>query len=96
MRPFKIPLTNRWVDLDTVQEIREPSLVNYMGSGGYYIELTWQHAFRDDLSSKRFEQPIDWNSPEHSFQKDSEGNPSELSRIHSEVFVPFFNAWRNR
>lgn len=96
MRPFKIPLTNRWVDLDTIQEIREPALLDHTGCGGYYIELTWQHAFRDDLSSKCFEQPIDWNSTGQSFQKDSEGNPSELSRIHSEVFVPLFNAWRNR
>lgn len=95
MRPFKTPLTNRWVDLDTIQEIREPTLLDNTGYGGYYIELTWQHAFRDDLSSRRFEQPSDWYGTAHGFQKDSEGNPSELSKIHSEVFVPFFNAWRS-
>lgn len=60
MRPFHIPTRKTWVDLDTIQSIDEPKFLNIMGSGGLFIELSWQHAFRDTSDRALWE--VDWVS----------------------------------
>jgi len=94
MRPYKIPKADIWVDLDTIQEIREPQFEDHMGSGGYYIVLTWRHAFQDKPREFWFHQPANFEKNVGAEPlRDAEGNPSELAIIHKQVFQPFLNAW---
>ena len=95
MRPYLIPMTNRWVDLDTIQEICEPIFLDRMGSGGFYIYLKWYHAFRDTHSEHYFPQGAVYGpSGSRPVPKtDDHGNPDQLAVIYNDVFLAFFNAW---
>jgi hypothetical protein len=93
MRPYKIPMTNRWVDLDTIQSINEPVFEDHMGNGGYFIVLRWQHAFRDMESKCSFQQEAEVKSVGVRPMLDEDRNPSQLRIIREKVFGPFFTAW---
>ena len=98
MRPYNIPLTNVWVDLDTIQSINEPALGKYDN-----CILTWQHAFRNEPSSVNFgrdTQPGKDFSAKTLREFDAERARLEKEwlangtrRYYEKVFVPFFTAW---
>lgn len=111
MRPFCIPGKSLWLDLDTVQELFEPTFLDMMGSGGFFIELQWHHAFRDERSrclwnvewrtkdSKFNPPPADWKpvSTHDRFFVSYEGDEiAMLTQVRREVFVPFWEAWTGR
>lgn len=67
MRPFKIPGRDRWVDLDAVQEIREPYFDDQMGRGGFWVKISYRLAFQD--------QPVEiWDQVAWKFSADSRHN----------------------
>lgn len=87
-----------WVDLDTIQSITEPCLVNIRTP---YIVLHWQHAFQNETSVCQWEQPNEpipdeevsrmyWHTE---ITKNENGEPTMLPVIYEEVFKPFFEAW---
>ena len=99
MRPYLIPKTNRWVDLDTIQEIREPVFLDRLGYGGYFISLTWRHAFQDKDHEQLFNQDSHrWHDDRGNShvepRKDELGRPDQLAVIREEVFKPFLAAWQ--
>lgn len=108
MRPFRLPVAERWVDLDSVQVIHEPVYEDRL-SGTPYVILRWEHAFREDLASFRLEQKTVWDTPtgklrpEDNFrdtlivpEKDLNGELTSMVRMREEVFKPFLEAWRAR
>ena len=87
MTPYKIPKSNKWVDLDTIQSIDEPSSWR---NAGLEMLITWHHAFRDkpDVISL---------GTRHSMGYYGEDSLEDcIKELHEEVFKPFFNAWVNR
>lgn len=98
MRPYKIPKSNTWVDLDTIQSMSEPEVVLIHGS---WINLTWQHAFRNGPDSIVIcEQPEVLINPDqdkmfHQYEaeKNSDGEATMIPIIYEEVFKPFYEAW---
>ena len=85
MRPYKIPRTNTWVDLDTIQSIEEPC-----GYSVSDVTLAWHHAFMDkprwvDIKNPNIKNEYDWNE-----------RREYLKEIHKEVFQPFFDAWTGK
>lgn len=95
MRPYLIPRTNRWGDLDTIQEIKEPVFIDRMGSGGFYILLEWRHAFQNDYTEHFFPQSAVYgpSGTRPTPKCDERGNPDQLTLIYNDVFTAFFNAW---
>ena len=99
MRPYLIPKTNRWVDLDTIQEIREPVFLDRLGHGGYFISLTWRHAFQDRDHEQLFRQEPIYTYDERTHLEvtspklDASGQPDQLAIITGGVFKPFLWAW---
>lgn len=100
MRPYKIPTTSRWVDLDTIQSIDEPDFDVYSN-----VYMEWQHAFRDKhdriMLASVFEvtrQTASFlgTSKEYSAEMDrreAEWKKTACARCKAEVFDPFFAAW---
>tara|TARA_R110002020_G_scaffold279104_4_gene494506 strand:+ start:120 stop:329 length:210 start_codon:yes stop_codon:yes gene_type:complete len=50
MRPYKIPRTRTWVDLDTIQSINEP--FTWLSQS---TRIAWTSAFRDGFDFAEFE-----------------------------------------
>lgn len=98
MRPYQIPKTKMWVDLDTIQSITEPRLEEARWPS---IVLHWQHAFQDETSVCQWEQPNEPIPDEdvrrmfrvNEITKNENGEPTMLPVIYEEVFKPFFEAW---
>lgn len=110
MRPFCIPGKSTWIDLDTVQELCEPAFLDLMGSGGFFIELVWLHALRNEPSkcqwkvewqgSKFKTPPKDWKPvsvyrPEFFVQYEGD-EIAMLAKIKREVFIPFWETWTGK
>lgn len=101
MRPYRIPHTNVWVDLDTIQSISEPAFGKYEN-----VVLRWQHAFRADPDEVNFgrQNGVDhskfkWDTPEYRAEEarvQKLWREHGLDQYHKEVFVPFFTAWAGR
>lgn len=99
MRPYQIPKTKTWVDLDTIQSITEPCLEEARWPS---IVLHWQHAFQNETSVCQWEQPttevpgfekLAQSCRVYEPTKNENGEPTMLPVIYEEVFKPFFEAW---
>lgn len=97
MRPFKIPKTNKWVDLDTIQSINEPvsepERSDLVSNFNWNIVLEWHHAFRDLPDFEVFSQKVELDDNVYRPTHDDNGEPDRLTEITNEVFKPFFEAW---
>lgn len=103
MRPYQIPTTSKWVDLDTIQSIDEPGFDEYAN-----VYIKWQHAFRDKhdkiMLASVFEAehratPFQGTPKEYSAEMDrraEEWRKTACVRCKAEVFDPFFAAWVGR
>ena len=101
MRPYKIPHTSRWVDLDTIQSIDEPVLGAYEN-----CILQWHHAFRDKPDEVNFGREEIMPDPKRqwsatTFREEMERlvaiwRKQGAKKYYREVFVPFFTAWAGR
>lgn len=98
MRPYKIPYTNIWVDLDTIQSIHEPALGKYEN-----CVLRWQHAFRSDYDEVNYGRQNMVDTTKFEYGTDAYYDEKErvekhwrqhgIDKCYREVFVPFFTAW---
>jgi hypothetical protein len=100
MRPYQLGPDGEWVDLDTVQSIAPPFFVDEMGRGGFFVAMQWRHAFQDGPREIRWTQP--WSYKDRNDvnerptpNKTEDGTPTEVERMHRELFQPFLNAWAN-
>lgn len=94
MRPYN--LYGRWVDLDTIQSINQPTFDRYDN-----IVISWHHAFREQPDEMNFGREVGY--PDHKLPAREWDNEYKrlveawrakaIPKYYEEVFVPFFTAW---
>lgn len=91
MKPYKIPGTSRWVDLEAIQSMDEP-VVKAMASGTPVIEINYTLAFQEQPAglvwrpdSKPEGTALGWDLAAKAQEKRRE--------ILATVFQPFLEAW---
>lgn len=93
MRPFRLPYSNRWVDLDSVQAIEEPAKgsIGLLGSSLPAWDIRYLVAFQDAP------QVLQLSVNLVRAQIGDEGAKVEAMHawVLAQVFTPFMEAWAN-